>query len=125
MSDFHQSHSKRTACHNTARRFKRLCATQDQAEWWGDMERVDPQAAHAVLRKFAKHVEQLDRKDKFNVLEYKRRLVKRRGARASHKKKWMWKEEFVEEMQTTKHGSYTSDEAMRMWKAIIGDDKVR
>ena len=91
MSDFHQSHSACTACHNTARRFKRLCATQGQAKWWGGMGRGDPKAARVLLRKFAKHVEQLDRKDKLSVLERKRQLIKRRGTRAPRKKKCVWK----------------------------------
>ena len=102
-----------------------MCHEQKQDEWFEELEVADPRAAHSLLRKYDKHFAENGKKDKLQVLEHKKRIIRRRGTKNSGRKKWMWKDEYVEEMQKTRHGKYTEAEANSMWKEYKDSDKYK
>ena len=52
--DFHADQSRCKLCMSSHRRFKRLCQQQHEEEWFDDLEKTDPKAAHALLRRYDK-----------------------------------------------------------------------
>lgn len=120
LTDFNADQKRCKSCWNERRRFSRLAAKQGQAQWFEELENNDPKAASAVLKKFSKFSKAEENLSQtFSLVEAKQRIIKRRGRKNSRKAKWMWENEFVEDMQTTRHGNYTATEAKRMWADML------
>ena len=71
------------------------------------------------MKTFAQHCKTHGPKLRFILLEHKRRLLKKSGVRGSRRRKWMWAKEFLEEMEKTKHGNLTAEEAKLRWKQML------
>ena len=106
------------------KRFERLVAAQDQAEWWAK-QKTEPAAYKYTMKSYSKHCQQNNRRGKFNLLTHRKILKKKHGTRRAGRYKKMWKEEFVEKMQETQHGSYTKKEALRMWDGMENSTRKR
>lgn len=112
-------------CINDTKRFDRLCAVQGESEWYKDLKSKQPKAAADVMRKYCKQHEQDPKNMKFSVLEMKQRIVRKMGERRSNRSKWMWKDEYVEEMQTVRMGAYSKSEAVALWEQMDKDKKIK
>ena len=111
-------------CCLAKKRWGRLCESQEQGEWWDGMKATNGKQADKSLRTFMKHLKEKP-KDKFSIMDHRRRLKKSSGVRGAHRKKWMWKNEYIEKMGETAHGNLSSKEALDSWNAMLKAPGVR
>ena len=121
ISCFNADQSSCKGCFNGHRKFDRLVKAQGEEAWWDALQAQNPKEAERTLRAFMKFNATALPRQKFNILEHKRRLKKSSGHRTAGRKKWMWEGEFVEEMQKTCHGNLTQEEAKNRWKELLAD----
>ena len=82
------------------------------------MQRENFKAAQKTLKRYHQEFKKNGSKSKFSIVQHKRRLKKSSGLRGSKRKKWMWEQEFVEEMAKTEHGNMSKQEATAEWEKM-------
>ena len=110
---------------NERRRFDRLARDQGQQDWWSQLAAQEPKEAEKALRSYSKHARASTSQPKFSIVEHRRHITQRHGVRSARKSKWMWSEEFYENMQKKKYGGYSELEAKTMWQQMLASNQKR
>ena len=86
MTQFNADQNICKACNNDKRRFGRLVKSQEETEWWDALQRENPKAAEKTLKSYSKAHKKHGPKNKFSIMQHKRRLKKASGVRGSKKR---------------------------------------
>ena len=85
MCHFNQDQIICKSCFNETRKWKRLIEAQKEQDWWDALKANSPRDAQKTMDKIGKHCKENKAKDKFNILNHKRRLKKASGVRKARK----------------------------------------